>query len=96
VGPVAVIVGLFALFLVGSFAVLAVTGRLDGRGAADERSRPARPRWGSPLVWAGVCAVFALLGLVVAPRLLGGVFLFLPFVWIGGRRRRRPEDGSAR
>jgi NhaP-type Na+/H+ and K+/H+ antiporter len=54
-----------------------------------------RPWWGNPLLWLAVCAVFLVLGLVVAPHFLPGAVVFLPFVWIGGwgGRRRRPEDG---
>ncbi|MGH2660333.1 MAG: hypothetical protein ACRDHS_11875 [Actinomycetota bacterium] len=54
-----------------------------------ERERFARPWWGSPLVWVGACAALALLGLMVAPRLFGVVFLLLPFIWIGRFRRHQ-------
>ena len=49
---------------------------------------PPRPWWGSPVLWIGVSAVLVLLGVFVAPGFFGGTFLFLPFVWIGGRRFR--------
>jgi hypothetical protein len=39
--------------------------------------------------WLIVCGVLLVLGLVVAPRLLGFTFLLLPFIWVGGLRRRR-------
>jgi hypothetical protein len=53
-----------------------------------------RPWWGNPGVWLLVSAVFVALGLFVFPQLFGFAFLFLPFIWIGGvrRRRRRPEN----
>jgi hypothetical protein len=48
----------------------------------------------SPWVWLAIAAVMLLLGLFVFPRFLPGVFLFLPFFWVGGRRRGRgaPPD----
>jgi len=36
----------------------------------------------------------ALLGIVVFPKLFGFTFLFLPFIWIGGRRRKPPDPGA--
>jgi hypothetical protein len=47
-------------------------------------------------VWLAIAAVLLVLGLFVFPHLLGFTFLFLPFIWIGGfRRRRRPRpEGS--
>lgn len=55
--------------------------------APEERRRP-RPWWGNPLVWVGLGVVFLVLGIFVAPHFLGGTFIFLPFFWIGGGRRR--------
>ncbi len=62
---------------------------------AGGRPSAVRPLWGTPGLWVAVCAVLLLLGLFVAPRLLGGVFLFLPFVWVrrGRRRDRDRPDG---
>jgi hypothetical protein len=52
-----------------------------------------RPWWGNPVFWLLLAAALVLLGLFVFPKLFGFVFLFLPFVWIGGfRRRRRPRS----
>jgi hypothetical protein len=48
----------------------------------DRRARPARPWWGSPLLWLGLSLLFLILGWLVRPWLFGGVFIFLPFVWI--------------
>jgi hypothetical protein len=59
---------------------------------AGGRRTAVRPLWGTPGLWVAVCALLVLLGLFVAPRLLGGVFLFLPFVWVRGRRDRHPPD----
>ena len=54
------------------------------------------PWWGNPAVWIGASLVFALVGVVVAPRLLGSTFVFLPFLWMGRARRRTPDrtDGT--
>jgi hypothetical protein len=49
---------------------------------------PERPWWGRPLVWVALSAVLLILGLFVLPQFLPGVFIFLPFMWIGGGRRR--------
>jgi hypothetical protein len=56
----------------------------------DAPPRPARPWWGNPLLWLGVCGVFVVLGFVVWPGLFGGTFVFLPFVWVW-RPRREPK-----
>jgi hypothetical protein len=49
-----------------------------------------RPWWGAPPVWIAVATAFLVLGAVVAPRLFGFTFLFLPFLWMS-RRRRGPQ-----
>jgi hypothetical protein len=41
-----------------------------------------RPWWGNPWLWVGISAGSVVSGLVVWRGLLGGVFLFVPFVWI--------------
>jgi dolichyl-phosphate-mannose--protein O-mannosyl transferase len=48
-----------------------------------------RPWWGVVPTWLIVCGVLLVLGLVVAPRLLGFTFLLLPFIWVAGLGRRR-------
>jgi hypothetical protein len=49
--------------------------------------RPAdRPWWGNPWLWVGVSAAFVLLGLFVWRGLFGGIFLFVPFVWVSRPR----------
>jgi hypothetical protein len=96
--PVVVLVGLLAV------AVVAVRHRRDADRAAARRaarlvepdlvspprdpSPAVRPWWGSPWLWIGVSAAFVVLGLVVWPGLFGGVFLFIPFVWVA---RPRPD-----
>ena len=47
-----------------------------------DRAEQRRPWWGSPWIWVGVSAVSVVLGLLVWRGLLGGVFLFIPFVWL--------------
>jgi hypothetical protein len=41
-------------------------------------------------VWIGVASALLVLGALVAPRLFGFTFLFLPFLWMN-RRRRGPQ-----
>ena len=49
--------------------------------------RPAGRRWwGNPWLWLGVSVAFLLLGLFVWRGLFGGIFLFVPFVWISRPR----------
>jgi hypothetical protein len=58
---------------------------------APARPQPLhRPWWAHPALWMAVSATFLLLGIFVTPRLLGGVVIFLPFLWIGGWPRSRP------
>jgi hypothetical protein len=78
-------------FLAGGLAVfLAMTAR-HGVHALEEGMDPerrVRPWWGNPLLWVVASVGLAFLGLVVAPRLFGVAFLLLPFIWVGGLRRR--------
>ena len=53
---------------------------------------PDRPWLGRPHAWLVFGVVFLILGLLVAPKLFGGVFLFFPLFWFGGPRRRRPHS----
>jgi hypothetical protein len=55
-------------------------------------THPGEPWWRSAPLWLGASCVFALLGLFVAPKLLGFTFVFLPFLWIGGLGRREPRQ----
>ena len=61
------------------------------RFARRRHEYPGEPWWRSAPLWIGVSCVFALLGLFVAPKLLGFTFVFLPFLWIGGLGRREPQ-----
>lgn len=70
----------------------AVVEQSDEDPGTGEPSR--RPWWGNPLVWLGIAGVFVLLGLFVAPGLFGGVFIFIPFMWIRIPRRRKPRPTS--
>jgi hypothetical protein len=63
-----------------------------GTPLRDPRPSPARPWWDRPWLWVGACAVFLALGLLVWPGLFGGVFLFLPFVWVRRPRRTPTVD----
>jgi uncharacterized membrane protein YhaH (DUF805 family) len=91
---VAVMVG-FGLFL-----RLAGDRAIEWEEIPEDEGTPkdtARTWWGNPIVWLAVCAVLVVLGVFVAPHFLGGTFLFLPFVWIGGRRwRPRPRTRPRR
>ena len=53
-----------------------------------------RPWWGAPGPWIVASVALLLLGVVVFPRLLGFIVLFLPFVWM--RRARRPTGWDPR
>lgn len=79
-GTLALIIIPAVLFVGAVVAVLTLRDRRDPGG---------RPWWGAPPTWLLVCGVFLILGLVVAPRLLGFTFLLLPFIWVGGLGRRR-------
>jgi hypothetical protein len=68
------------LFIGAVVAVLALRNRTEPREC---------PLWGAAPTWLIVCGVLLVLGLVVAPRLLGFTFLLLPFIWVGGLGRRR-------
>ena len=74
--PIVVVAGLVAGFL--------LVWRRDDRGGW--------PWWGSPLLWLGLAVGFVVLGVVVWPWLLGGTFLFIPFVWVSRPRQPPPVD----
>lgn len=50
-----------------------------------------RAWWGNPWLWVGVSLISLVLGLLVWPWLFGGVFVFLPFVWIGRSKEPRVD-----
>ena len=72
---------------------LLVEPGLDAPLAPPSRA-PARPWWGSPWLWLGVCGACAVLGLFVVPGFFGGTFLFLPFVWIWRPKDAPPDPRS--
>jgi hypothetical protein len=81
-----------------TLAVTAVAIAIASLLVARGRRAPtaARPWWASPLVWLGAGVAISALGLIVVPRLLGFAFLFLPLLWLGGRRRSQgPRDRDA-
>ena len=53
---------------------------------------PGEPWWRGAPLWVAVSCVVVLLGVFVAPKLLGFTFVFLPFLWIGGLGRRQPRE----
>ena len=55
--------------------------------------RPPGPWWGNPAVWVPLSAVLILVGVFVAPRLLGFTFVLLPLIWIRGLGRRGGDRG---
>jgi len=71
-----------------------VSSRPSG-GAVDagEAAAPARHR---PVIepWMAITAALLIAGIVIAPRLIGVTFLFLPFMF--GRRRRWGPGGPRR
>ena len=86
--PLAVTLLVVTIVGVGAVSLLTVANRRDPEA-------PGRPWWQRSSVWIGVSIVFVLLGVFVAPRLLGFTFVFLPFLWVGGgRRRRQPTNGD--
>lgn len=95
--PIAILIAVVALLIFLS------TSR-EPVGETEEATYPrasappqARPWWGNPLFWLAVSAVSIVLGLLVWPQLFGGVFLFLPFIWIGGRKSAKsPSRTRAR
>lgn len=86
------------LLILLPFAALAgVTVLLLRRSDVRSDVRVVRPWFGQPAYWLVLTAIFLVVGLFVAPRILGGVFLFLPFIWMRGSRPRparkaRPQD----
>ena len=85
-----------ALFSVGVVVLLRRRWRMD-RAAVRRAARlvepdivtpprdpgqQQRPWWANPWLWVGFSAVSVVLGFVLWRGLLGGVFLFVPFVWL--------------
>src|SRR5205823_6908024 len=82
---------------IGLVAWAAVTGMQGCRGSGGDA--PERPgngqgrRVSAPSPWIVVTIVVLLLGVVVAPRLLGVTFVFLPLLWMHRRRGPGPWPG---
>ncbi len=81
----------FAILAAGIGVFLAWSTRREFAGLEGGEERVSRPWWGNPLVWVAVGCGMLFVGLVVAPRLFGVVFLLLPFVWMRGLGRRRSQ-----
>jgi len=90
--------GNLVLILVpAAFVVLATAAYLNrslAREAGAVGGAPPEPIWMHPLGFAVLAALALITILVVAPRLLGITFLFIPFLWSRGPGRRR--DGGDR
>ena len=77
-------VALPSMVALGLLAGFLLVWRRDERGG--------RPWWGSPLLWLSLAIGFVILGVLVWPWLLGGTFLFIPFVWVSRPRQPPPVD----
>jgi ABC-type Fe3+ transport system permease subunit len=94
---VEVLLILALLVSVGLWVRSRIAAQLTPPEHARGGDRPSgRPWWGNPWVWLAASAVFLVLGLVVAPGLLGGVVIFLPFVWISRLRGDLDRSGRER
>ena len=69
---------------------VAIGAALVALGRSRERE-PLRPWWQHSAVWVGASVIVTLLGVFAFPKLLGFTFVFLPFLWMGGQRRRAPR-----
>jgi hypothetical protein len=89
-------VGNLVLILVpAAFVVLGVAAYVNrslAREASGVGGPPPEPIWMHPMGFAVLTALALIAILVVAPRLLGITFLFIPFLWSRGPGRRRPGD----
>ena len=89
-------VGVFIAFAILMLRSVAVPPAEPKSEAAPDpeagEPEPDRPWLGRPRAWLVLAAVFLILGLLVAPKLFGGVFLFFPLFWFRGPRRRRPHS----
>ena len=64
--------------------------------AGQAKEPQGRPWQARPSSWLLITALFLFIGLFVTPKIFGGVFLFFPFLWMRGPRRRRPGDSPHR
>jgi hypothetical protein len=102
--PAAICLAVAALAVAVAAGFRAVEQRNAPRPEAFEHPEGAPPPPRKPLVepWVLALAAIAVAGLVLAPRLFGITFLFLPFLFgnrrrwsSGGRDRGRPPGGDA-
>ena len=88
-----------AVTLAAVFSFVMIRRVVGGGGRAVSSGRDGlpfrRPWWASPWLWGGVSVASLVLGVFVWPGLIGGTFVFLPFVWIGRGRRSVPIDPRA-
>jgi hypothetical protein len=98
VSPLVAVLIVVVLCAAASAAALPFVMRGSGPGVG----MPRRPLWQNPAAWVLGGLLVTALGIFLFPKLLGFVFLFLPFVWMrgGGRRppqrEQRPEDRDER
>ncbi|MFM8998667.1 MAG: hypothetical protein ACKOKE_01030 [Actinomycetota bacterium] len=88
---------LLLILVPAAFVVLGTAAYLTrsvAREAATAGGVPPEPIWMHPLGFAVLAALGLIAVLVIAPRLLGITFLFIPFLWSRGPGRRR--DGGDR
>lgn len=83
-GTLALIVVTAALFVGAVVAVLAFRNAREGGSIPSSAILSVR--------WIVLVAVLLMVGLVIAPRLLGFTFLILPILLIVGSGRRKRED----
>lgn len=90
--------GNLILILVPAALVVLATAAYLTRSLARQASAaggpPPEPIWMHPVGFAVLAALGLITMLLVAPRLLGITFLFIPFLWSRGPGRRR--DGGDR
>lgn len=82
--------GTLALILVPAAIFVGIVVAVMALRGAGGRT-PGRPAAVFPARWALITAALLVLGLVIAPRLLGFTFVLLPFLLAAGASRRRRE-----
>jgi hypothetical protein len=77
--------------IVVTVVTVAVFGLAIAATGGASRAVSARRALSFPTSWIVLGAMLLVVGVVVAPRLLGFTFLFLPFIWSRGRGRGGPR-----